>query len=112
MRFFCFAYSLYFLFLAILPAVYHSNDREGMNAKCGKSVCCKKKSNPRKADSEKKGSDNNCTPLFGCTKIQLIINKVEQVNIRTVSVEVFYPYFTENFSNTFSSNTWHPPRIS
>jgi hypothetical protein len=112
MRTLALIFAFYFLLLAILPAAFAVNDRSSMKAKCGKTSCCKK-NNPEKNTEEKNDcSKNNCTPLFGCSKVQLIANKTDKAVFLNLTTETKYPSYSENFSSTFTDNTWHPPRVS
>jgi hypothetical protein len=109
MRVFTFIFSFYFLLLAVYPA-FASSNKLSTKGKCCKTTCCKKGNEQKKKDNG--CNKGNCTPLFGCTKVQLTINTIEKVAFRKLFFTTKkYPQYSEKFDFSFSADAWHPQKL-
>ena len=102
----------YILFLTALPsiAVALKNSRPG----CHQKTFCKKCkiSQPYK-EKKKDCTKGNCTPFFGCNKLQeIVVQQTEKAPSASVITILNFSIYKESITTDYYSEFWHPPRLS
>lgn len=104
-------WALYILFLALLPSF---NILPSSPAAAKRKVnCCTNKSAGEKSasNSGKDCSKKNCTPFFGCTKIQLFVSKTTLLHFISIIFKEKFITPSETSRQLFVSDHWHPPQL-
>jgi hypothetical protein len=111
MKVFAATFSFYILFLSVLPtfvSLSGAEKKHGQNTCCNISKHCEKKSDNNKDNGSSKGQ---CTPFFGCTKIQAVFPIIASLPIKDLSKNIQYAIFTESYISTSHTSVWHPPKV-
>ena len=111
MKKFTLVFGVYILFLMVLPSFAMTVSRA--KPVCPQKTCCHKcKSSQNSKGNQKDNSKGNCTPFFGCSNIQVVVQQTEKApSVAAIGIQNFIIYLP-SVTSDFCSESWHPPRIN
>ncbi|MCX6290816.1 MAG: hypothetical protein NT126_03540 [Bacteroidetes bacterium] len=112
MKLFAAFFSFYILFLTVSPSflIMKVEKKEHCRKeRCHASKPCEKKSDHKKEKSCPKGQ---CTPFFGCVKVQVVIPSFVVLSDKQPVQKKTFAFFVESYSSASLASIWHPPQVS
>ena len=111
MKSFAATFGIYILFLTILPTFVNLIVSDKIEH-CRKTCCPYAKSYENKSEKKDNGCNKEqCTPFFGCTKMQVIIPFSASLPCKPVISKTHFILFVESCFSTALTSVWHPRKL-
>lgn len=112
MRGFIIIFGIYILFLSVFPA-FITTSSEDSKIHCKSSTCPFAKEYENKSEGEKSNnSSKQCTPFFGCAKMQIILPPFTVLPVKITSFVNTIPTSIKLYFYDPYTTIWHPPKTA